>query len=52
MFKCLSTLNPGDVMAKKYIQNIFSYTQFFFLLKTQLKTFILVFNLRSSELFI
>lgn len=36
MFKCLSTLNPGDVMAKKYIQSIFSYIQngFLFLLKT------------------
>lgn len=27
MFKCLSTLNPGDVMAKKHIQSIFSYIQ-------------------------
>lgn len=27
MFKCLSTPNPGDVMAKKYIRSIFSYIQ-------------------------
>lgn len=27
MFKCLSTLNPGDVMAKKNIQNMFIYFQ-------------------------
>lgn len=52
MFKCLSSLNPGDVMAKKYIQNIFSYIQNGFLLKTQLNTLILAFNLRSSELLI
>lgn len=37
MFKCLSTLNPGDVMAKKYVQSIFSHIQNVFFIEDTIK---------------
>lgn len=45
MFKCLSTLKTGDVVAKKYTKYFHIFSKCF-LPKTQLKTLILAFKLR------